>query len=214
MEIILNSVEVRVLGSLIEKEHTTPEYYPLTLNSLVNACNQKSNREPVTSYDEQIVEKALATLRDKQFARRVTGTDMRVPKYKQIFSEEMKLTVDEIAIMCILLLRGPQTVGEIKVRTARIFNFDSLINVEETLDRLAARESPFVMKLIKQAGMKESRYSHLLSGEPTQDSFLLSHEDDNNNMDRLTKLEQDISLLKSEYEYIKSQLIELKKLIE
>jgi hypothetical protein len=214
MEILLNSVEIRVLGSLIEKELTTPEYYPLTINSLVNACNQKSNRDPVVNYDDSIVDKALGTLRDRQYARRVTGTDMRVPKYKQIFSEEMKFTPEEIAVMCVLMLRGPQTIGEIKGRTGRMFNFESLSHVEEVINGLNRREKPLVMKQPRQAGMKESRYSHLLLGEPLLQSKPEPNEDANNENGRLTKLEQEMSLMKTEFEEIKFQFNELKKILE
>ena len=214
MEIILNSVEVRVLGALIEKELTTPEYYPLTLNSLVNACNQKSNRDPVVNYDDSTVDKALATLRDKQYVRRVTGTDMRVPKYKQIFSEELKFTPEETAVMCILMLRGSQTIGEIKGRTGRMFNFESLMQVDEVINGLNKREKPYIMKLPKQSGMKESRYVHLLSGEPVIQSEPETHEDENPDKDRLSYLEKEISFLKTEFEEFKSQFNELKKLLE
>jgi uncharacterized protein len=214
MDIILTSIEIRVLGSLIEKELTTPEYYPLTLNSLVNACNQKSNREPVVNYDESIVEKALSTLRDKQFVRRVTGTDMRVPKYKQIFSEEMNFNPEETAVICVLMLRGPQTIGEIKGRSGRMFNFESLLQIDEVINRLNTREKPLVMKLPKQAGMKESRYTHLLSGEPVFQSEPEMTQEINKGDEKLSKLEQEVSLLRIDLDELKSQFIEFKKLIE
>jgi hypothetical protein len=214
METLLNNVEIRVLGSLMEKELTTPEYYPLTLNALVNACNQKSNRDPVVNYDDSIVDKALATLRDKQFARRVTGTDMRVPKYKQIFSEEMKFTPAENAVMCVLMLRGPQTFGEIKGRTGRMFNFESLLQVEDVIEGLNKRENPLVMKLPKQTGMKESRYAHLLAGKPVIQLESDPSEEVKIEEDRLTKLELELSALKLDFDELKSQFIDLKKLFE
>ncbi len=215
MQTILTSVEIRILGALIEKELTTPEYYPLTLNSLVNACNQKSNREPVVNFDESIVEKALGSLRDKQFVRRVTGTDMRVPKYKQIFTEEMKFLQDETAVICVLMLRGPQTIGEIKGRSGRMFAFESLSQIDEVVNRLKIREKPLVMKLSKQAGMKESRYMHLLSGEPVQqvEQELLKNVSQNDE-EKLSKIEQELLLLRTELNELKLQFIELKKLLE
>jgi hypothetical protein len=214
MEKILNSIEARVIGSLIEKELTTPEYYPLTLNSLVNACNQKSNRDPVVSYDSNVVEKALNSLRDKQFVRRVTGNDMRVPKYKQIFTEELKFSPGETAIICMLMLRGPQTVGELKGRTGRMFNFESLSGVEEVINVLAGREEPLVFKLPRQAGMKESRYVHLLSGQPDLNVEPESAEPVNKDDERLTMLELEISSVKEELADLKNQFMEIKKLLE
>src|SRR5689334_1325414 len=123
MEPQLDAVEVRVLGSMMEKEIATPEYYPLSLNALVNACNQKSNREPVVAYDEDMVDQALATLRDKGMATRITGRDVRVPKHGQRFTEKFNLGRREAAIMCVLMLRGPQTVGELRGRTERLYEF-------------------------------------------------------------------------------------------
>jgi uncharacterized protein YceH (UPF0502 family) len=214
MEIFLSSVEVRVLGALIEKELTTPEYYPLTLNSLVNACNQKSNRDPVVNYDDSVVEKALGTLRDRQYARRVTGSEMRVPKYKQIFSEEMKFSPEETAVICVLMLRGAQTIGEIKGRTGRMSNFESLLQVEEVINKLSIREKPLVMKLSRQAGMKELRYAHLLSGEPVYQSEPEPLENEIEEDKRLLKLEQELSVLHADLDQLKTQFNELKKLLE
>src|SRR5579871_5308207 len=159
----LDAVEVRVLGSLLEKEVTTPDYYPLSLNALVNACNQKSNRDPVVSYDEPAVEDALLTLREKGMAQRITGRDSRVPKFSQSFTEKFNLGRREAAVMCVLMVRGPQTVGELRGRTERLYTFDDLEAVESTLHRLAEME--FVKQLPRQTGFKESRYAHLLSGD-------------------------------------------------
>ena len=136
----LDAVEVRVLGSLMEKEVTTPDYYPLSLNALVNACNQKSNRDPVVSYDDDTVEDALLTLREKGLAQRITGRDSRVPKHAQSFTERFNLGRREAAVMCVLMARGPQTVGELRGRTERRYNFDDLEAVESTLHRLAEME--------------------------------------------------------------------------
>jgi hypothetical protein len=163
MDLQLNPAEARVLGSLLEKEIATPEYYPLSLNALVNACNQKSNRDPVVSYDDDTVENALEGLREKGLAVRITGHDVRVPKHGQRFTEKLNLGRREAAILCVLLLRGPQTVGELRTRTERLYAFDDLEAVESTLNRLA--ETGFTRKLPRQAGFKEQRYVHLLAAE-------------------------------------------------
>jgi uncharacterized protein len=158
----LDAGEARVLGSLLEKEIATPEYYPLSLNALVNACNQKSNRDPVVSYDEDTVEEALAGLREKGLAVRITG-DSRVPKHAQRFTEVLNLGRREAALVCVLLLRGPQTPGELRGRSERLYSFDDIESIESALNRLA--EAGLVKKLPRQAGTRESRYAHLLSGD-------------------------------------------------
>jgi uncharacterized protein YceH (UPF0502 family) len=163
MDFQLDAVEARILGSLLEKEITTPEYYPLSLNGLVNACNQKSNREPVVSYDDDTAEHALESLRTKGLALRSTGRDSRVPKHAQRFTEKYNLGRREAAILCVLLLRGPQTVGELRGRTERLYAFDDLEAVESTLRHLD--ESGFVTLLPRQAGFKEPRWAHLMCGE-------------------------------------------------
>ncbi|HJQ69836.1 MAG TPA: DUF480 domain-containing protein [Blastocatellia bacterium] len=165
MDLLLNLVEVRVLGSLVEKQITTPEYYPLSLNALTHACNQKSSRDPVVSYDERTVTQALDTLRDKKLVWLFRGVDSRVPKYGHIFPEAFDLNNKEVAVMCVLMLRGPQTVGEVRGRTNALYNFESLSDVEAALEGLIDRDGQnLVMKLPRQVGMKESRYAHLLSG--------------------------------------------------
>jgi uncharacterized protein YceH (UPF0502 family) len=159
----LDATEVRVLGSLLEKEVTTPEYYPLSLNALVNACNQKSNREPVVSFDEPTVENTLAELRAKGLAVRISGKDTRVPKHAQKFTETLNLGRREAALLCVLMLRGPQTPGELRGRTERMYAFDDLESVENILHHLA--EQGMVVRMARQAGSRESRFAHLLSGE-------------------------------------------------
>ena len=157
----LHPVEVRVLGSLLEKETTTPEYYPLTLNALVNACNQKSSREPVVSYDEDTVLQALALLRNKGLAVRISGTGHRVEKYGHSLGEKLNLGRRETALLCILMLRGPQTVGELRGRTERMYEFGELAEVESCLEALAAREpEPLVVALPR------GRWGQLLGGAP------------------------------------------------
>ena len=167
MEPLLSEVEVRVLGALIEKQITTPEYYPLTLNALTAACNQKSNRAPVVDFDEKTVVRALESLRDKELARMLSGAEMRVPKYYHLFTETLGFTPPEVGVLCVLMLRGPQTVGEIRGRSGRLYEFADLAEVEQALQGLIEREGgPVVMKLPRQVGFKESRYAQLLAGEP------------------------------------------------
>jgi uncharacterized protein YceH (UPF0502 family) len=166
LEALLNETEVRVLGSLAEKQVTTPDYYPLTLNALVHACNQISNRDPVVQYDEPTVTGAVDTLRGKNLVYIFYGSESRVPKYKHMMREVFSLSSQELAAMCVLMLRGPQTIGEIRGRTGRLYDFADLHEVEATLDGLAQRDEPLVMKLPRQAGRKEARYAHLLAGQP------------------------------------------------
>lgn len=160
----LNATEVRVLGSLVEKQVTTPDYYPLTLNALTNACNQLTNRDPVVSFDETTVVRALDGLRDKHLATLFHGAESRVAKYKHALGDVVPLAPAETAIVCVLMLRGAQTVGELRTRAERMHAFESLPEVEATLEALAQREPPVVTKLPRQPGMKEARYAHLLAG--------------------------------------------------
>jgi uncharacterized protein len=165
MEKILNDSEVRVLGCLIEKELATPEYYPLTLNALTNACNQKSNREPVMSLEEGDVVRALDSLRFKQLAL-VSAEGGRVAKYRHILAEQLRLSPAELAVLAELLLRGPQTVGELRTRAERMHRFADLAAIEAVLEELMARTPPLVARLPRQPGRKEQRHAHLFSGEP------------------------------------------------
>jgi len=165
MEMELNAIEARVLGCLIEKELTTPEYYPLSLNALTNACNQKSNRDPVMALEEQDVVRALDGLRFKQLAV-VSADGGRVPKYRHLLAEKLQLVTSEMALLCELLVRGPQTMGELRTRAERMHAFPDLAVVEEVLRELLEREQPLVTRLARQAGRKEARFAHLFSGEP------------------------------------------------
>ncbi len=165
MSILLNEVECRVLGSLIEKEITTAEYYPLSLNALVNACNQKSNRDPVMNLDEAAVRQALHSLDGQSLVRSVSASDSRVTKYEHRLQEAFNFYRHEIAILCVLLLRGPQTPGELRTRAERMHTFDDLSAVQSSLQRLMKREPPLAKVLPRQPGTKESRYAHLLSGD-------------------------------------------------
>jgi uncharacterized protein len=193
----LDAAEARVLGSLLEKEIATPEYYPLSLNALVNACNQKSNREPVVSYDEDTVETALEGLRSQGLALRSSGRESRVAKHAQRFTEKFNLGRREAALMCVLLLRGPQTVGELRGRTERLYTFDDLDAVESTLHRLAEME--FVRQLPRQAGFKEQRYAHLLCGD-VDGSEMAAAPPSAPRGDRLAMLEAEVADLKRQFE--------------
>src|ERR1700693_3752099 len=165
MDLILNEVETRVLGSLVEKDVTTPDYYPLSLNALVNACNQKNNRDPVMNLDEEAVRQALDTLQEKRLAGPASGADSRVTKYEHRAQEVFNFTRGETAILCVLLLRGPQTPGELRGRTERMFRFETLDDVQSSLQRLMQRDPPLVKVLPRQPGTKEYRYVHLLAGD-------------------------------------------------
>ncbi len=163
---LLSPVAARVLGSLVEKEITTPEYYPLSLNALANACNQKNNREPVMNLDEDQIRQALHQLEDDGLAGPARGTDSRVAKYEHRLQEVFNFTRGEIAVVCVLLLRGPQTPGELRGRGERMHRFEELSDVQSTLQRLMTREPALVKVLPRQPGTKEARYGHLFSGEP------------------------------------------------
>ena len=160
----LTDVEVRILGSLVEKQLTTPEYYPLTLNALVAACNQKTNRDPVVAYDETIVTAALESLRERNLAYVFYGAGSRVVKYKHMLPSVYELDPAETAVVAVLMLRGPQTLGEIKERSGRLHEFSGLGEVQQVLDALATRDEPLVVRLERQPGQKDARYAHLLAG--------------------------------------------------
>lgn len=164
MELTLSANEVRVLGCLVEKEITTPEYYPLSLNALMNACNQKSNRDPIMTLDEDAVRKALRSLTDQYVVRSASG-DSRVAKFEHRLNELYNFHRHEIAVMCVLMLRGPQTPGELRTRSERMYAFEDLDAVHSALNLLVRREPPLVKVLPRQPGTKESRFMHLLSGD-------------------------------------------------
>jgi hypothetical protein len=166
MDTVLDVVSIRVLGSLIEKQITTPDNYPLTLNALVTACNQSSNRDPVLALDAGTVSKCLVELSRRSLVREVYRSDSRAKRYRHLVSESMNLHPAETAVMCVLMLRGAQTVGEIRTRTARLFEFVDLTHVDVTLQALMTLTTPLVTRLERQPGQKEVRYAHLLSGEP------------------------------------------------
>ena len=213
---ILTETEARVIGALIEKQLTTPEYYPLTLNALVAACNQKTNRDPVVSFTEQTVQKSLDDLREKNIAYVFYGSTSRVPKYKHILDKYCELEPSETAVVCVLLLRGAQTLGELRERTGRLYEFSGLGEVQETLDNLARREEPLVVKLERQPGQKEVRYAHLLSGEvvitnQTFEKYSSARQSEN---ERMTKLEEDLGNLRSEFDLFRQSFEDFKKQFE
>ena len=197
---------------MIEKEIATPEYSPLTLNALVNACNQKSNRDPVVEFDEADVEQALDGLRKKKLAATLTGAGIRVPKHRQLISECLNLGRRELALMCELMVRGPQTVGELHSRTERLHRFDGLEEVESCLQHMIERQpDPLVVKLPRQPGTKESRYAHLLSGEVSVEA---QPEPPRPRQDRFAAMEAEISLLRRDVEDLKRQWAEFRKQFE
>ena len=209
MEGYLDDVEVRVLGALLEKEITTPEYYPLSLNALLNACNQKSNREPVVAYDDETVLGALDRLRHRGLALVSTGGDSRVPKYLERVAEKYNFDRRELAVLCVLLLRGPQTPGELRGRTQRMYEFDDLEAIEATLNRLAEREPPVVKKLSRQPGTKESRWAHLLAGDIAEAPPAAAEAAAGERLresDRLARLETQVEELRRELDDLKRQL--------
>ena len=201
MEHILNDTEVRVLGALIEKEITTPDYYPLSLNALMAACNQSSNRHPVVHFDEGEVGAAADSLREKGLVHLVDRGESRVTKYRHVMYEAMNMGRPVIAVMCVLMLRGPQTVGEIRTRTNRLYDFSSLEDAETTLNSLMSGEMPLVVRLPRQAGQKEVRYAHLLSGVVTH----AETEEAEPELDRIGKLEKEVEDLKKQFDQFRKQ---------
>ena len=218
----LSAIEVRVLGSLIEKQITTPEYYPLTLNALVNACNQLTNREPVVQYDEKTVARALEDLREKKLVWIVSQAGGRVPKYEQRLTEALRLSEQETAVLCALMLRGPQTVGEVRGRTGRLYEFADLNEVELTLQALSTSEPrALVTRLARVPGAKESRFAHLLSGEVVVDESkpaALRAEPATVEVraenERIAKLEERVRALQQEIDELKQALFDFRKQFE
>jgi hypothetical protein len=207
MALGLNDIEVRVLGSLVEKDITTPDYYPLSLNALVNACNQKNNRDPVMSLDESAVRDALDSLQERRMAGPAGGADSRVTKYEHRLQEVFNFTRPETALIGVLLLRGSQTPGELRGRAERMHRFEALDDVQSTLQRLMQREPPLVMMLPRQPGTKETRYAHLFASDfegsetPAAQPFVASHD-----TDRVTRLEDEVGELRRELNEVKDQL--------
>ena len=210
---LLSHEEVRVLGAMLEKQYTTPAYYPMTINSITNACNQKSSRNPVVSYDEFQVEDIVSNLREKQLSGIVTSSEFRVPKYTQVFGRHYNLSIQEVAVLCLLFLRGAQTVGEIRSRSSRIYNFTDLAEVHETFDKLLNRaEAPFIIKLPKNSG-REHRFTHLFCGEPeieVQDEPIKKETLEA----KVNQLEDDVLKLKEEITTIRNEFDQFRKEFE
>jgi uncharacterized protein len=219
----LNEYELRALGALVEKQISTPDYYPMTLNALVNACNQKNHRDPVVSYDETIVSKALDSLREKNLAYVFHGAEARTPKYGHLFPKGFDLSEAEVPLMCVLILRGPQTSGELRSRTQHLRSFESLAEVETLLQGLSIRDSPLVAKLPRQPGSRESRFAHLLGGpvEMEQREFpphqipvapsAPSTQKTQVENDKIAKLEVEVASLRQELSELKQQFMDFKR---
>jgi len=209
----LTDIEVRVLGCLIEKEMTTPEYYPLSLNALVNACNQKSNRNPVVSYDENTALQALDDLKEIHFAWQSDAA--RVPKYEHRFGKTFNLVAREMAILCVLMVRGPQTMGELRSRSERMYAFSDLDEVSETIRSL--EEMSLIRQMPRQPGQKESRFAHLLAGEPKSansgDDVLSGGETPqvSARKDRIATLEDEVRNLRGELDELKQDFLVFKQ---
>jgi hypothetical protein len=203
----LTGVDVRVLGVLIEKAMTTPDYYPLSLNALTNACNQSSNRDPVVQFDEETVARSIESLRKRGLVRAIKRSDSRVTKYQHLVDETMNLDAREAAVLCVLMLRGPQTIGELKTRSARLTDFESLADIETVLNGLIAREgSAQVVRLPRRSGQKEVRYAHLLSGEVTFDAPDPTTVRVPADSERIGALELELEELKKEVSDLRTQL--------
>lgn len=221
MEYTLDKIEARILGVLIEKQMTTPEYYPLTLNALANGCNQKSNRNPVMDLNENDVDEGLRRLRDKHLVWQVKAQGSRSLKFEHNMNEVFSFSTRELSLVCVLLLRGAQTVGELKSRTARMVEFQGLPAVEHTLQKLATHEKgPFVEKKERLPGQKEKRYAQLFcitpeEGEQNEGAIAYSaREEDPSLTDRVTEMEEKVDLLTSELEALKNQFTEFRKQFE
>ena len=200
-----DAIELRVLGCLIEKQRTTPEAYPLSLNSLRLACNQSTNREPVVEYDEPTIRAALDRLAEKRWTRLASGPGSRAVKFRHLFDDAIGVAGDEIAVLCVLMLRGPQTPGELKQRTPRLHAFAGLEDIERVLDELIERE--LVARLPRRPGQKEQRYEHLLGGDASADEPAPAVEDD----DRMTEFEHALTELKDEVAALRSELASLRR---
>jgi hypothetical protein len=218
MNTVLNEIEARVLGALVEKDITTPDYYPLSLNALVNACNQKNNRDPVMNLEEEAVRDALNGLQEHRLAGPASGADGRVTKYEHRLQETFNFSRGETAVLCVLLLRGPQTPGELRGRTERMHHFEDLEAVQSSLQKLMQRDPPLVVVLPRQPGTKEFRYAHLLSGEIEAGDLaspqMVSPSRSSADQERVSRLEDAVTALQKEVSELKLQLAEFRKQFE
>jgi uncharacterized protein len=208
---VLDAAEQRVLGSLMEKCKTTPDYYPMTLNSLTAACNQKTSRKPVVNYDEETVVLALNSLKKRGLISTATGGSSRAVKYKHNFAIAFPVLPSEVAIICLLLLRGPQTPGELNTNSGRLYEFETLEEVQEILEKLSGGEIPYVVQLPRRPGQKEVRYMHLLGGTPEADEYDLPEEPARRSVgeleSRVAKLETDYQELKEAFDKLLKELM-------
>jgi uncharacterized protein YceH (UPF0502 family) len=207
---LLAAEELRVLGALMEKSKTTPDYYPMTINSLTAACNQKTSRRPVVQYDENIVANALATLKRRGLVSTATGGSDRSVKYKHNFAIVFPVLPAEVALICLLMLRGPQTPGELNTNSGRMHEFDSIEEVQEVLERLSSPEMPFLVQLPRRPGQKEVRYAHLLAGTPEINDDDFADEPTGRNTGaleaRVIKLETELTALRAEFDKLMKEL--------
>ena len=207
---VLDAAEVRVLGALMEKSKATPEYYPMTINSLIAACNQKSSRKPVVNYDEDTVAQSLNILKKRGLISTATGGSIRSIKYKHNFAIVFPVLPSEVAVMCLLMLRGPLTPGEINSNSGRLHEFESIEEIQELLEKLSTPEMPFLVQLPRRSGQKEARYAHLLSGQPViiDDEQYDEQTPAGNNAlaTRVTKLEQELADLKMAFDKLMKEL--------
>ena len=208
----LSAEEARVVGALIEKQLTTPDYYPLSLNALIAACNQKTNREPVVSFTENTVNKTLDGLREKNLVYVFYGSSSRTPKYKHLVPSFYHLSPPETAVICVLLLRGAQTIGELRERTSRLHEFADLNEVHETLENLIKKDEPLVARLEKQPGQKEARFIQLLSDAPPEITFAApTATNDAPNDERVERLERELENLREEFNLFRESFEVFKK---
>jgi uncharacterized protein YceH (UPF0502 family) len=216
----LNEYELRALGALVEKQIATPDYYPMTLNALVNACNQKNHRDPVVSYEDETVARALESLREKNLAYVFHGSEARAPKYGHLFPKAFDLSEADVPLMCVLILRGPQTPGELRSRTQHLRSFESLAEVETLLQGLSLREEPLIVKLPRQPGSRESRFAHLLGDQVeverrvTAPNPSLAVQPSQAENERIVKLEEEIVSLRQELNELKQHFADFRKQFE
>lgn len=220
MSITLNEYELRALGALVEKQIATPDYYPMTLNALVNACNQKNHRDPVVAYDEATVAKALETLREKNLAYVFHGSEARAPKYGHLFPKAFDLSEAEVPLMSVLILRGPQTPGELRSRSQHLRAFESLAEVETLLQGLSLRDEPLIVKLPRQPNSRESRFAHLLGGPVEMEQIeaapraSASVQQSQAGNEKIARLEEEVAALRLELSELKQQFAEFRKQFE
>lgn len=207
---VLDAAELRVLGALMEKCKTTPDYYPMTINGLTAACNQKTSRKPVVQYDEETVVLTINSLKKRGLVSTATGGSSRAVKYKHNFAIVFPVVPAEVSIICLLMLRGPQTPGELNTNSGRLYEFESIEEVTAVLDKLSTEEPPYIMQLPKRAGQKEARYCHLLAGIPDADAYDFTDDAPTGNVsgleERVAKLEHELAELRQAFDNLMKEL--------